>query len=169
MWLDHPQRLPHGIGRLDPADDVPPRVALTRAKALREPGWACEEICLLQGLLLCGICGRRLGVRYTGNGGIYPIYQCNWRHREALSRQACMNVPSKPLASPFLHVARQAFSDGGSWVDEKGNFARRRDHLVQQLQPFRPQLSAQCGRASNITARSVEARNKSHLHRVNGY
>src|SRR5260221_9163432 len=72
-------------------------------------------------------------------------------------------------ASPFLHVARQAFSNGGSWVDEKGNFTRRRDHLVQQLQPFRPQLSAQCGRARNITARSVEARNKSHLHRVAGY
>ena len=52
---------------------------------------------MLQGLLLCGICGRRLGVRYTGNGGLYPIYQCNWRHREALSRQACMNVASKPL------------------------------------------------------------------------
>jgi hypothetical protein len=36
-------------------------------------------------------------VRYTGNGGLYPIYQCNWTHREALSRQACMNVASKPL------------------------------------------------------------------------
>jgi hypothetical protein len=52
---------------------------------------------LLQGLLVCGICGRRLSVRYTGNGGLYPIYQCNWKHREALSRQACMNVASKPL------------------------------------------------------------------------
>ena len=29
--------------------------------------------------LVCGICGRRLGVRYTGNGGLYPIYQ--WRPR----------------------------------------------------------------------------------------
>src|SRR4029450_14092916 len=38
-----------------------------------------------------------LGCSDTGNGGIYPIYQGNWRHREALSRQACMNVPSKPL------------------------------------------------------------------------
>jgi hypothetical protein len=42
------------------------------------------------------ICGRRLGVRY-GNGGLYPIYQCNWRHREALSPKACMNVASKTL------------------------------------------------------------------------
>ena len=65
------------------------------AKCLAGP--AREGLCLLQGLLLCGICGRRLGVRYTGNGGLYPIYQCNWKHREALSRQACMSVASKPL------------------------------------------------------------------------
>ncbi|WP_353022037.1 zinc ribbon domain-containing protein [Mesorhizobium sp. M0800] len=33
-------------------------------------------------LLVCGACGRRLTVRYTGNGGLYPVYQCNWKHRE---------------------------------------------------------------------------------------
>jgi DNA invertase Pin-like site-specific DNA recombinase len=60
-------------------------------------GPAREGLCLLQGLLLCGTCGRRLGVRYTGNGGIYPIYQCIWKHREALSPHACMVVPFKPL------------------------------------------------------------------------
>jgi hypothetical protein len=42
-------------------------------------------------------------VRYTGNGGLYPIYQCNWRHREALSRKACMNVASKPLDDAIAH------------------------------------------------------------------
>jgi hypothetical protein len=52
---------------------------------------------LLQGLLIYGTCGRRLGVRYTGNGGVYPIYQCIWKHREALARHACLTVPSKPL------------------------------------------------------------------------
>jgi DNA invertase Pin-like site-specific DNA recombinase len=60
-------------------------------------GPAREGLCLLQGMLLCGTCGRRLGVRYTGNGGIYPIYQCIWKHREALSPRACMIVPFKPL------------------------------------------------------------------------
>jgi DNA invertase Pin-like site-specific DNA recombinase len=60
-------------------------------------GPAREGLCLLQGLLLCGTCGRRFGVRYTGNGGIYPIYQCIWKHREALSPHACMVVPFKPL------------------------------------------------------------------------
>jgi DNA invertase Pin-like site-specific DNA recombinase len=66
----------------------------TNAEVLAGP--AREGLCLLQGLLLCGTCGRRLGVRYTGNGGIYPIYQCIWKHREALS-PPCMVVPFKPL------------------------------------------------------------------------
>jgi DNA invertase Pin-like site-specific DNA recombinase len=55
-------------------------------------GPAREGLALLQGVLVCGVCGRRLTVRYTGNGGIYPVYECNWRKREGLSRKACMSV-----------------------------------------------------------------------------
>src|SRR5215510_3048102 len=60
-------------------------------------GPAREGLCLLQGLLLCGTCGRRLGVRYTGNGGIYPMYQCTWKRRDALAPCACISVPFKLL------------------------------------------------------------------------
>ena len=67
----------------------------TNAEGLASP--VREGLCLLQGLLLCGVCGRRLGVRYTGNGGIYPIYQCTWKHREALASHACLTVPAPPL------------------------------------------------------------------------
>jgi hypothetical protein len=73
------------------------RLAANRTNCEVLAGPAREGLCLLQGLLICGICGRRLSVRYAGNGGLYPLYQCNWKHREALSRQACMNVASKPL------------------------------------------------------------------------
>jgi DNA invertase Pin-like site-specific DNA recombinase len=73
------------------------RLAVNRTNCEVLAGPAREGLCLLQGLLICGTCGRRLSVRYTGNGGLYPIYQCNWKHREALSRQACMNVASKLL------------------------------------------------------------------------
>ncbi|MDH5537749.1 MAG: recombinase family protein, partial [Betaproteobacteria bacterium] len=41
-------------------------------------GPAREGLALLQGLLLCGACGRALTVRYRGNGGLYPVYECNW-------------------------------------------------------------------------------------------
>jgi DNA invertase Pin-like site-specific DNA recombinase len=73
------------------------RLAANRTNADVLAGPAREGLCLLQGVLLCGTCGRKLGVRYTGNGGLYPIYQCNWKHREGLAGHACMCVPAKPL------------------------------------------------------------------------
>lgn len=54
-------------------------------------GPAREGLALLQGLLLCGNCGRALTVRYLGNGGIYPCYQCNWLRREGLASKDCMS------------------------------------------------------------------------------
>ena len=55
-------------------------------------GPAREGLALLQGLLLCGVCGRRLTVRYKGNGGIYPVYECNWRKRQGRSGKSCMFI-----------------------------------------------------------------------------
>jgi len=55
-------------------------------------GAAREGLALLQGLLMCGSCGRALTVRYRGNGGLYPIYECNWAHREALASVSCFSV-----------------------------------------------------------------------------
>jgi len=55
-------------------------------------GPAREGLALLQGQLVCGVCGRRLTVRYKGNGGIYPVYECNWRKRAGRSRKSCMTV-----------------------------------------------------------------------------
>jgi DNA invertase Pin-like site-specific DNA recombinase len=54
-------------------------------------GPAREGAALLQGLLLCGRCGRAITVRYTtGHGGVYPMYLCNWVHREGLATKDCM-------------------------------------------------------------------------------
>ena len=75
------------------------RLAANRTNGEILAGPAREGLCLLQGLLLCGACGRRLGARYTGNGGLYPIYQCNWKHREALAPRSCLTLPSAPLDS----------------------------------------------------------------------
>jgi DNA invertase Pin-like site-specific DNA recombinase len=55
------------------------------------PGPVREGLALLQGLLLCGVCGRALTVRYTGNGGIYPCYLCNRLRREGLASKDCMS------------------------------------------------------------------------------
>ena len=60
-------------------------------------GAAREGLALLQGLLLCADCGRALTVRYQGNGGIYPVYECSWKRREGLATKNCVSVRSKLL------------------------------------------------------------------------
>jgi DNA invertase Pin-like site-specific DNA recombinase len=55
-------------------------------------GAAREGLAMLQGLLLCGSCGRALTVRYRGNGGIYPVYECNWEHRDGLATVNCFSI-----------------------------------------------------------------------------
>ena len=74
-------------------------------------GPAREGLALLQGLLICGRCGRRLTPRYRGNGGIYPTYQCNWRKREGLSKTYCMSVQcdylDRAVETRLLEVVNQ--------------------------------------------------------------
>jgi len=74
-------------------------------------GPAREGLALLQGLLICGVCGRRLTTRYRGNGGIYPIYECNWRKREGLSKTSCMSVQcgnlDRAVEARILEVVNQ--------------------------------------------------------------
>lgn len=65
---------------------------LTNGKENILSGPAREGLALLQGMLICGRCGRRLSPRYKGNGGISPRYECNWRKREGLSTTACMSI-----------------------------------------------------------------------------
>jgi DNA invertase Pin-like site-specific DNA recombinase len=60
-------------------------------------GAAREGMALLQGLLLCANCGRALSIRYQGNGGIYPTYECNWLRREGLATRSCIAVRADPL------------------------------------------------------------------------
>ena len=78
-------------------------------------GWPARRpaarACLLQGLLVCGHCGRRLTVRYTGNGGLYPMYQCLWQHREALA-PACCRSPPPPWTTGSRPAGRRGDADG---------------------------------------------------------
>jgi DNA invertase Pin-like site-specific DNA recombinase len=55
-------------------------------------GPAREGLALLHGLLICGHCGRRLTVRYQGNGGIYPTYECNWLKRQGRAKRSCLSL-----------------------------------------------------------------------------
>ncbi len=54
-------------------------------------GPAREGATLLQGILYCRQCGRRMTIRYLGKDGRVPTYECNWRKREGLSGKACLS------------------------------------------------------------------------------
>jgi DNA invertase Pin-like site-specific DNA recombinase len=41
-----------------------------------------EGNALLQGIVICGRCGRRLSIRYTGPRGTYPVYHCSASAKE---------------------------------------------------------------------------------------
>ena len=48
-----------------------------------------EGLTLLQGLLVCGVCGRRMTIRYAVNKAIVPAYECNGRKRQGLTGCSC--------------------------------------------------------------------------------
>ena len=70
---------------------------------------AREGLALLQGLLLCGRCGHRISVRYKGNGGIYPTYECNHLRREGAT-SGCLAVRCDLLDEPVCNRILEALS-----------------------------------------------------------
>jgi len=78
---------------------------------LERSGPAREGLALLQGLVICGKCGRRMSVRYTGNGGIAPVYDCKGRWEHGL-RATCTTVPApsidQAIAARLMEVVQPA-------------------------------------------------------------
>lgn len=91
----------HHVAYLNWDDFLKNQEALARNKTNGEAnilsGPAREGLALLQGLLICGCCGRRLSVRYQSSGGIRPAYECNWLRREGRATRGCMSVRSDAL------------------------------------------------------------------------
>jgi DNA invertase Pin-like site-specific DNA recombinase len=69
------------------------------------PGRPREGAALLQGLVLCGRCGRRMSVRYQGTGGRHPIYECQRRRLHDGQGGICWSVPARLIdAAVAAHV-----------------------------------------------------------------
>jgi DNA invertase Pin-like site-specific DNA recombinase len=64
----------------------------TNGEANLPGGPAREGLALLQGLLLCAKCGHRITVRYKGNGGIYPLYECNGQRKDGARTTSCIRA-----------------------------------------------------------------------------
>lgn len=71
---------------------------------------AREGRALLQGLLLCAHCGRRLSPRYTGNGGIRPMYECTRRANDTHYSTECVWIQAdlidQAVADRVLEILR---------------------------------------------------------------
>ena len=89
------------------------RLATNRTNTQTLPSAAREGLALLQGLLICARCARHVTIRYTGNGGVYPSYECNRAKMDGVSTThtssptltslpsgtACSTITPSPVAS----------------------------------------------------------------------
>lgn len=103
---------------------------------------AREGLALLQGLLLCGHCGWRITVRYKGNGGIYPTYECNHLRRDGLATKPCVAIRCGLLDEPISQRVLQVLS-----TDQIDLALRAVDQLEQRQTTVAKQWSMRVQRA----------------------
>ena len=89
-----------------------------------------EGAALLQGLVLCGRCGRRMTIRYMDNGKI-PLYECNQLHKQ-LGEKSCQSLRGDRIdvavAGTFLEAMRPAQLEVSmAAIDQIAQQARRVD------------------------------------------
>ena len=89
-----------------------------------------EGAALLQGLVLCGRCGRRMTVRYMDDGKI-PLYECNQLHKN-LGEKTCQSLRGDGIdaavARAFLEAMRPAQLEVSmAAIDQIAEQARRVD------------------------------------------
>jgi len=85
------------------------RVANNRTNTQPLPSAAREGLALLQGLLLCGRCARHVTIRYTGNGGVYPSYECNRAKMDGVSTTHCLAVRSPEIDAAVSQRVLEVF------------------------------------------------------------
>lgn len=89
-----------------------------------------EGAALLQGLVLCGRCGRRMTIRYMDDGKI-PLYECNQRHKNH-GEKTCQSLRGDRIdaavARVFLEAMRPAQLEVSmAAIDQISQQARRAD------------------------------------------
>ena len=64
---------------------------------------------LLQGIAICGCCGRRMSLRYTGPSGDYPVYCCR-ADRDQRASALCQEVRALPVDALVERVVLEALA-----------------------------------------------------------
>lgn len=123
---------------------------------------------LLQGIAVCGSCGRRMGLNYSGDGSDWPVYRC--RADSALcERQYCQEVRALTVEAEIERLFLQALAPDQltlmlAALDELKDEARslerqwalKRERAAYETQRARRQYDA-VEPENRLVARSLEA------------
>ena len=114
-------------------------------------GAAREGSALLQGIVLCGVCGRRMNVRYLSDGSI-PSYECRQAHAQ-LAEKTCQTMRGdgidQAVATCFLEAIQPAhLAVSLSTLDQLEARAKQLDRQWQ-LRLERTQYEADLARHSS--------------------
>ncbi len=74
-----------------------------------QPGVPRKGSALLQGIAICGRCGRRMNVRYTGPNADYPVYCCR-SDRDHRGAELCQEVRALPVDALIEHLLLEALA-----------------------------------------------------------
>jgi excisionase family DNA binding protein len=144
-----------------------------RANVIRrgEGGGAAREgTALLQGLVRCGRCGRRMQVAYSGNNGRVPRYACVRAHHLHGVDHACQSLGGlrleKAIAAAFLEAVTPAGIRASAQAIEELERAHEDRLAGQRLALEHAQYEADrthrqydaCEPENRLVARTVEAR-----------
>lgn len=64
---------------------------------------------LLQGVAICGRCGRRMSLRYTGPNGDYPVYCCR-SERDQQAGPLCQEIRALPVDASVERILLEALA-----------------------------------------------------------
>lgn len=133
-------------------------------------GAAREGVALLQGIVRCGRCGRRMQVAYSGNQGNVPRYACVRAHQLHGTDRACQSLGALRLEKAITAAFLEAITPAGvrASTEAIGELERQHDERLhgQRLQVERAEFEAKraqrqfdaCEPEHRLVARTLEGR-----------
>ena len=133
-------------------------------------GAAREGVALLQGIVRCGRCGRRMQVAYSGNKGQVPRYACVRAHQMHGTDTACQSLGALRLEKAVSAAFLEAITPAGIRASAEAIGELERDHhdrlRGQQLAVERAEFETgraqrqfdACEPEHRLVARTLEAR-----------
>ena len=122
-------------------------------------GAAREGVALLQGIVRCGRCGRRMQVAYSGNDGQVPRYACVRAHQLHGTDSACQSLGATRLEKAVTAAFLEAITPAGvrACTEAIGELERQHEDRLtgQRLAVERAEFEAERARNASSTRASL--------------